>query len=149
MPVAAVTSVLEVGFTRLFIPETAPPTTEGAARVWANSYVQYAIAGGVVAANTREAILGNALASAFRPELAGAGQALLLQALSLFWIGMPIPAQAGTATAFIPLSPNVTSPQSDKASSQDQARGLAQVIAGLTLGAVKVTVPPAAIVPLL
>lgn len=149
MPVAAVTSVLAGGLTPLFTAETAPITTQKAASDWARAYVQYATAGGVAAANTREAALAISLANAFRPELVGGGPALFLQALALFWIGMPIPAQSGVATAFTPVSVVVNNPQPEKVTPQQQARGLAQVIAGLTLGAVKVTVPPGVIVPLL
>lgn len=154
MPIAAVTSVLAAGLTPMFVAKTAPPTTKAAARAWARAYTQYVIAGGIPAAATKEAALGTALANAFRPELGGGGPALFLQALSLFWIGLPVPAQGGGVVAFVPATSIANNPQPENASAQQQARGLAQVIAGLTLGAVKVVVPlgpipPGTIVPLL
>jgi hypothetical protein len=149
MPVAAVTSVLAAGFRPMFAAATAPLTTAKAANDWARAYADYVVAGGIPAARIKQAAFATALVTAFDPALAGAGPALMIQALLTFWIGLPVPAQAGTVTAFIPLSLDVSSPQPDNATPEDEARGLAQVISGLTLGAVKVTVPPGVIVPLL
>jgi len=150
MPVSIATPVLANGLLPMFIPATAPETTAKAADAWAKAYVGYAVAGGVVAANTRRLSLAQALTAAFRPELAGGGQALFMAALAAFWIGMPIPAQLGAAVVFAPTNPSVNSPQDPSATPQQQANGLARVIAGLTLGAVKVQLatPPNPIVPL-
>lgn len=149
MPVAAVTPVLAAGFLPMFVPETAPATTELAAQAWARAYTDYIVAGGIPAAATRQGVFASALANAFRPELAGAGPPIFIQAFQVFWLGLPVPAQAGVVSAFTPATTNVTSPQADTATPADQARGLALVISGFTLGAVKVTVPPGVIVPLL
>ncbi len=149
MPVAAVTSVLAAGFLPMFVPATAPATTELAANMWARAYANYIVAGGLPEALSRQGAFASALVSAFRPELAGAGPPLFLQAFQVFWLGLSVPAQVGVVTAFVPVSADVNSPEPDGASPQDQARGLALVISGLTLGAVKVTVPPGVIVPLL
>lgn len=147
MPLAAVTSVLAAGLLPMFTPETAPATTAAAAKNWARAYTQYAIAGGVPA-NAKERLFATALETAFNPELAGGGPPLFIQALSTFWLGLSVPAQSGVVTAVIPTG-SVNSPQPDDATPQQQANGLAQVIAGFTLGAVKVTVPPGVVVPIL
>src|SRR5690606_38999848 len=97
----------------------------------------------------RQLQLATDLTKAFDPERLGQGPSLFLQALAAFWIGMPVPAQGGTVTAFTPVSLTVNNPQPDNATPREQARGLAQVISGLTLGAVKVLIPPATVVPLL
>lgn len=149
MPVSVVTPVLATGFLRLFAPATAPATTEQAARDWAKAYVDYIVAGGIPDAKSREAVFGNALAAAFPPELAGTGPSIFVQAFQVFWIGLTVPAQSGVVTAFIPVTADVNSPQPAGASPADQARGLAQVISGFTLGSVIVTVPPGVTVPLL
>lgn len=148
MPVAAVTSVLAAGFLPLFSAATAPDTTAKAADAWAAAYTNYIVAGGVPA-RPRKDIFASALLNAFRPELGGGGPPLFLQAFQAFWIGLPVPAQGGIVTAFVPTSTNVNSPQPDDATPANQANALALLISGLTLGAVKVTVPPGVIVPLL
>lgn len=147
MPVAAVTSVLEAGFLPMLTPATAPITTVDSANRWAEAYVNYVVAGGIPAAVLKQAALGAALASAFVPEQGPAGVAQLLQALLAFWIGLPVPAQLGVVTAFIPLA--ITPPPPPLDTPQDQARGLAQSISTLTLTGVFVTVPPGVVVPLL
>lgn len=138
MPLSVVTTTLASGFLPMFVPETAPLTTAQAASQWAQAYTAYVVAGGMPTAVTKQAVLANSLTTAFNPNLSGGGPALFLQALEAFWIGIAVPAQAGAVSLFIPLSPNVNSPQPDNATPQQQANGLAQVIAGLTLGAVKV-----------
>lgn len=147
MPLSAVTSVLAAGLLPMFVPETAPSTTANAARDWARAYTQYAVAGGVPA-TPKESVFVSALETAFNPELAGGGPPLFIQALSAFWISLPVPEQTGTVTAVIPTG-SVNSPQPYNATPQQQANGLAQVIASFTLGAVKVTVPPGVVVPIL
>lgn len=122
----------------MFVKETAPATTELAAQAWAQAYVSYVIAGGIPAAVLKQGAFANALRTAFNPALLGGGPALLLSAMNVFWIGLPVPAQAGAVSLFIPLSPNTNSPQPPNATPQQQANGLAQVIAALTMGAVKV-----------
>lgn len=135
----------------LFDPELAPITTPDSARVWAKAYTDWAVIGGVVAARAKEPVLATALTAAFNPELGGAGPALFIQAIVAFWAGLPVPQQLGIVSAVIPTG-SVSSPQPDDATPEQQAQGLAQVIAGFTLGAVKVQVlptPPGPIVPLL
>jgi hypothetical protein len=149
MPVAAATPTLAQGFLPMFRVATAPKTTAAAAQTWAQAYANYVVAGGVIEGVSRQNLLAGLLEQAFRPELAGAGPLLLLEALQIFWLGMTVPQQTGIATAFIPTSPNLNSPQAPTATPEQQAAGLAQVISRLTLGAVKVTVPPGVIVPLL
>lgn len=149
MPVAAVTPILAAGFLPMFVAETAPATTEDAAQAWARAYTNYIIAGGIPAAITKQSAFAAALANAFRPELAGGGPPIFIQAFQVFWLGLPVPAQTGVVSAFTPVTTNVDSPQPATATPADQARGLALVISGFTLGAVKVTVPPGVIVPLL
>jgi hypothetical protein len=151
MPVAVVTPVLAAGFLPMFVPETSPSTTQASADAWAKAYVAYVVAGGIPAASAKQVTFANALASAFNPNLAGGGPALFLSAMLSFWVGLPVPAQVGVVTLFLPVSPSVNSPQPDNATPQQQANGLAQVISGLTLGAVKVqlTAPPFTVLPLL
>lgn len=138
MPLAPVTPTLASGLLPMFVPETSPATTQASADAWAKAYVAYVVAGGMPGATAKQSALASSLATAFNPLLAGGGPVLFMQALSLFWIGMPVPAQAGAVSLFVPLSPNTNSPQPPDATPQQQANGLAQVIAGLTLGAVKV-----------
>jgi len=138
MPVSVVTSVLTAGFLPMFIPETSPVTTSASAKAWAAAYVSYVAAGGIPAAIAKQSALASGLETAFNPNLSGAGPSLFLSALNTFWLGLPVPAQAGAVSLFLPLSPIVNSPQPPDATPQQQANGLAQVIAGLTLGAVKV-----------
>jgi len=138
MPLSIVTSVLASGFLPMFVKETSPSTTRASADAWAKAYVAYVQAGGMPAASTRQTVFANALVSAFNPNLGGGGPALFLQAMNVFWLGLPVPAQVGAVSLFVPTSPNVNSPQPADATPQQQANGLAQVIAGLTLGAVKV-----------
>jgi hypothetical protein len=149
MPVSTATSVLASGFLPMFVPETSPTTTKASADAWAAAYVSYAVAGGILAAPTRQTALANALLTAFNPSLMGGGIPLFLNALSVFWIGLPVPGQLAIATLFVPIS-SPESPQPPNATPQQQANGLAQVIAGLTLGAVKVTLtaPPNTVLPL-
>jgi len=143
MPLATQTPVLARGFDILFDPELSPQTTLDAARVWAQAYTAYAVSAGIPLARTREALLASALAVAFNPELAGGGPALFVQALSVFWLGLPIPyTGTGVVSLVIPTG-SVNSPQPDDATPLQQADGLAQTIAGFTLGAVKVLIPPA------
>ncbi|MBP9824069.1 MAG: hypothetical protein KBF21_07595 [Thermoanaerobaculia bacterium] len=149
MPVAAVTAVLTAGLTPLFRAATAPRTTRAAATAWANAYAAYLAAGGIPEALGRRRALAGLLEQAFTPELGGAGQAQFLAALQAFWLGMTVPAQAGVATAFLPVSTNLNSPQPATATPTQQATGVANLLSRLTLGAVKVTVPPGVIVPLL
>jgi hypothetical protein len=132
----------------MFIPETSPASTSAAAKTWARAYTKYAVAGGVPA-TPKEASFARALEKAFNPELAGGGPALFVQALQTFWLGLPVPQQsAGVVTAVIPAS-GVTSSQPNNATPQQQANGLAKVISTFTLKAVKVTVPPGTVVPIL
>lgn len=138
MPLAVVTPTLAAGFLPMFVAETSPATTKASADAWAQAYVNYVIAGGMPGASAKQAAFANALATAFNPSLGGGGPALFLQAMNVFWLGMPVPAQAGAVSLFVPTSPSVNSPQPANATPQQQANGLAQVIAGLTLGAVKV-----------
>jgi len=138
MPLTPVTPTLASGFLPMFVPETSPATTQASADAWAAAYVAYVVAGGMPAATAKQSALASSLATAFNPNLAGAGPALLIQALAIFWIGIPVVAQLGAVSLFIPLSPIVNNPQPPDATPQQQANGLAQVIAGLTLGAVKV-----------
>lgn len=149
MPVAVVTPVLAVGLVPLFRAETAPTTTRKAAEGWAQAYANYLVAGGIPEAQSRRSTLTGLLEHAFNPVLGGGGPSLFMNALQTFWLGMSIPAQAGVATAFIPATTNLNSPQPANATPEQQANGVALLISRLTLGAVKVTVPPGVIVPLL
>ena len=149
MPVVAVTSVLAAGLLPMFVAETAPATTSAAAKTWAGAYVAYVTAGGITGGQAKEDAFATALEAAFNPALGGAGPALFMSALGTFWIGLQVPAQTGVVTAFLPPSMSIDSPQPDDATPQQQANGLAQVISGLTLGAVQVTIPGPAITPLL
>ena len=143
MPLATQTPVLARGFDILFDQELSPQTTPDAARVWAQAYTSYAVSAGIPTAKAKEPALANALITAFNPELAGGGPVLFVQALSVFWLGLVIPYMAaGTVTAVIPTG-SVNSPHPDDATPLQQADGLAQTIAGFTLGAVKVLVPGA------
>lgn len=147
MPLSTQTPVLARGFDILFDKDLAPTTTEGSARVWANAYTNYAVSAGIPLAKAKESIFASSLTIAFNPYLAGGGPVLFIQALTVFWIGLPIPYMIGTGpgtvSAVIPTG-STNSPQPDDATSTQQADGLAQVIAGFTLGSVKVIVPPAA-----
>ena len=149
MPVALQTSKLARGLRILFDPENAPLTTRGSAKVWAAAYTDYAIAGGVAAAKAKEPVLASALTKAFNPESGGGGPSLFVSALKLFWAGLPVPEQVGFVINVFP-SGSVDSPQPDDATPDEQAQGLAAIIAGFTLGSVKVFINPAGpIVPLL
>jgi len=147
MPMAVVTPVLAQGLLPLFQVETAPSTTKGAAEVWADAYTKYAIAGGIPA-TPKQLGLAADLETAFNPELAGGGPSLFITALATFWMGLPVPYMAGTVALFSPSSSNVNSEQPDDATPVDQANGLAQVISGFTLSAVKVMIPGGIIVPI-
>lgn len=149
MPVAVVTPILASGLTPLFRAETAPTSTRASATAWAKAYAAYLVAGGIPEAQSRRSSLASSLERAFAPELGGGGPSLFLGALQLFWLGMSIPAQAGVVTAFIPATTNLNSPQPATATPEQQANGVALLISRLTLGAVKVTVPPGVIAPLL
>jgi hypothetical protein len=149
MPVAVVTPVLTAGLVPLFRAATAPTSTRKAAVDWAKAYAGYLVAGGIPEAQSRRSSLANSLERAFAPELAGSGPVLFMSALQLYWMGMTIPAQAGVVTAFIPTTTNLNSPQPANATPEQQANGVALLISRLTLGAVKVTVPPGVIAPLL
>jgi len=151
MPVVAVTSVLAAGLLPMFTTGSSPSTTRASAEAWAQAYIAYVTAGGVVGGQAKETAFAAALETAFNPNLSGGGPALFLSAMSSFWIGLQVPAQLATATIFVPSSPSVDNPQPDDATPQQQANGLAQVIAGLTLGAVKVMLiaPPNTVLPLL
>lgn len=146
MPLTPQTPVLARGLDILFDHERAPTTTAGAAKAWAKAYTDYAVAGGVTAATSRENILAGALTTAFNPELAGGGPPLFIQALQAFWLLLPVLLPpAGIVSAVVPVG-SVNSPQPDDASPTQQADGLAQTIATFTLGSVWVqpTPPPAA-----
>jgi len=150
MPLSAHIDKLANGFLPMFDPEQAPSTTPDAAKAWAKAYTNWAVFGGVTAATGKESALASALTTAFNPELAGGGPPLFIQALTTFWAGLPVPEQAAVVFAIIP-SGSVNSPQPDNATPQQQAQGLASVIAGFTLGSVKVQLlaPPNTILPLL
>ena len=134
MPLATATPVLATGFLPLFTPGFS--TTAQAADAWARAYAQYVVAGGIPAAVAKQPGLAAALTQAFNP--AGNGIPAFLQALTVFWLGLPVPAQAGAVAAFLPVNPNLTSSQPPDATAVQQANGLAQVMARLTMGAVKV-----------
>lgn len=138
MPLKSVEKVLAAGFLPMFNVETAAPSTREAAEVWAKAYTNYVVAGGIPAARAKEKGFAKALTAAFEPTLGGGGKSLFLAAMKIFWIGLPVPAQAGAVSIFAPRSTNVDSPQPGDATPQDQANALAKMIAGLTLGAVKV-----------
>lgn len=145
MPLATQTSVLARGFDILFDQEKSPSTTPAAAKVWARAYVDYAISAGIVAAKSRETVFAGALNVAFNPELAGGGPSLFIQAFQALWVGLAVPHMGGVVLGVIPTG-SVNSPQPDDATPREQADGLAQTIAGFTLGSVKVLVgglPPA------
>lgn len=150
MPLGAHIDKLANGFAPLFDPEQAPTTTAGAARAWAKAYTDWAKVGGVAAAAAKEAPLAAALTAAFKPELAGGGPPLFIQALVLFWTALPVPEQASVVSAIIPTG-SVNSPQPDDATQEQQAQGLASVVSAFTLGSVKVQLiaPPNTILPLL
>lgn len=131
----------------MFVPETSPAETRAAAVAWAAAYTDYVVAGGIPA-RPRQSMFADALTTAFNPALAGGGPALFLSAFQVFWVGLPVPAQTGIVVAFVPVG-SVNSPQPDNATPAQQANGLATVISTLTLGAVKVQVPPGVIVPIL
>ena len=143
MPLVDQIQTLARGFDILFDPELSPQTTVGAARVWAQAYTAFALAAGIPAAKAKEDAFATALATAFNPNLAGGGPPLFIQAFVVFWAGLPIPYMGtGVVSAVIPTG-SVNSPQPDDATPVQQADGLAQVIAGFTLGAVKVLISPA------
>lgn len=149
MPLTPQTPKLARGFDILFDQDNAPSTTPDSARVWAAAYTDYVVVGGIPAARAKQAILAAALTTAFNPELAGGGPALFVQALLVFWLGLPVPEMVGTVAAFIPTG-SVDSPQPDDATPLQQADGLAATIAALTLSSVKVLIPPATVpVPIL
>lgn len=149
MPVAVATPVLATGLVPLFRAETAPSSTRAAADAWAKAYADYLVAGGIPGATAKQPSLANSLERAFNPQLGGGGPLLFMTALQLFWLGMPVPAQVGVCTAFIPTTTNLNSPQPPDATPEQSANGLALLISRLTLGAVKLTVPPGVIAPLL
>lgn len=146
MPLSTQTPILARGFDILFDKNLAPTTTEDSARVWANAYTSYAVSAGIPLAKAKESIFASSLTVAFNPNLAGGGPILFIQALTVFWLGLPIPYMVGigpgVVSAVIPTG-SINSPQPDDATPLQQADGLAQVIAGFTLGSVKVIVPPA------
>jgi len=150
MPLAAATPVLAAGFLPMFMPATTPTTAKTAATAWAQAYAGYVVAGGMPAAAARQDALAQNLETAFNPALAGGGPALFMAALLTFWIGMPVLLPPGTVIIFAPASPSINSPQPPDATPQQQANGLAQVIAGLTLGSVKfvLTAPPFTVSPI-
>lgn len=149
MPLSTQTITLARGFDILFDQEKAPITTAASAQAWAKAYTDYAVAGGIVAARAKQPILAAALTAAFNPYLGGGGPALFIQALIVFWVGLPVPSQAGTVIAVVPVG-SVSSPQPYNATQKQQADGLAQVISAFTIGSVKVQVgPPGPVVPIL
>ena len=150
MPISAALPVLASGLQLLFEPGTTPPTTHDAARMWADAIVRYATAGGVPAEVKRQA-LASALEVAFQPAWLGAGIPLFLQALVVFWMGLPVPQQLGVVVIFVPLISPIPPPIPPEATPAQQAQSLANQLHALTLGAAKVqlTAPPNPIVPLL
>jgi len=148
MPITPVTPVLASGLLPMFKEATAPATTKLAAQLWAQAYTNYAIAGGIPALPNQIKLAAD-LEKAFKPELAGGGPPLFIGALAMFWLGLPVPYMTGVATAFTPTSSNVNSNQPDNATPENQANGLALVISGFTLGAVKVTIPGGVVVPII
>jgi hypothetical protein len=150
MPLTSQTPVLARGFDILFDQELAPVTTPDSARAWAQAYTAYAVSAGIPLAKTKEVPLAGALTVAFDPTLGGGGPPLFIQALQVFWLGLPIPYMPGGVVSVVAPSGSVNSPQPDDATPLQQADGLAATIAGFTLGSVKVLVPgpPPALLPI-
>lgn len=133
--------VLARGFLPLFDFEHPATETPAAAKVWASAYSAYAIAGGVGGISPgRIANLEADLTIAFNPESNGGGRSPFLTAMAKFWMGLAAP-PGGIVVLFLP-SGSIDSPQSDDATAEQQAQGLAQIIHGLTMVSVKVLVPP-------
>ena len=146
MPMASSESVLHAGFISLVTGETAADTTVDAARQWADIYTHYAIVGGIPASPKKNA-LAAALTLAFNPFLNGGAQALIYQALTVFWLGLAVPAQSGVVTAFVPTVPIVVVVPENVTPNQ-HAKALADTIHLLTMTGVFVTVPPGVVVPI-
>lgn len=123
-------------------------TTDGAARIWANAYFQYALTGNVTPIPPRENVLAFDLTNAFNPELLGGGRSLFLTALAKFWIGTPATVPTGVVSIFIP-SGSIDSDAADDATPQEQAKALADLIHQLTVKSAKVLpTPPGPLVPI-
>lgn len=139
MPLRPVTSVLAEGLLPIFVEETAPQTNQEAAQRWAEAYSAYVVAGGIPVPPPKKDALAASLTVAFNPTLAGGGIALMIGAFSVFWVGIPVPELAGIASAFVPGASIGSSSLPPNPTPQDQADGLAQLIATLTLSSVTVT----------
>lgn len=146
MPLASSAFVLQAGFIPMVTAETAAETTFDAARQWADVYTRYAVAGGVPALPKRDA-LAAALNVAFNPLLNGGAQALIYQALTIFWLGLAVPAMSGVVTAFVPTVPFIIVVP-ENVTPEQHARALADTIHLLTMTGVFVTVPPGVVVPI-
>jgi hypothetical protein len=126
--------VLSAGILPILQPETAPKTTADAAVAWARAWTNYAVAGGMQGALAKQGGLAAALTSAFTPN--GAGQALMVQALLLFWMALPVPAQAGIICSY---TPSVAAPViPPDPTPQQQADALAQMLHAMTMAALLV-----------
>ena len=153
MPLAAPgIQLLGDGFLPLFDD---PPITETAAAAvqWAKAYFDYAKAGNVTPEPYREKVLADALTVAFNPELGrtppGGGRTLFINALSVFWIGVPATVPPGIVNIYAP-SGSIDSDVSNDANAEEQARALADIIHQFTIGSFLVTpfAPPNTPVPI-
>jgi len=151
MPLGPQQPLLARGFEPLFDPRTTPETTLNAAKIWAKAYTDYVVAAGIPTARPKQALLAVDLATAFNPQLLGAGIPLFIVALTTFWIGLVVPyipsaPNPAVATVLVPTG-ILSSSQPDDATSTQQADGLAATISAFTLNSVKVTAS-GALVPL-
>ena len=138
MPLATQMHVLAMGIKPILTPESAPADVATAARMWAQAWTTYAMSGGIAAA-PKQQLLAKALEVAFVP--AGAGPALMLQALSVFWLGLPVTTPpGGIITLFAPVGAMTPTMPPDPTPRQ-QADALAAMLHTMSMCALWVTVP--------
>jgi hypothetical protein len=134
MPLAPCMPVLSAGIVPILQPATAPKSLGDAATAWARAWTNYAVAGGIQGALAKENALAAALAAAFVPN--GSGPVLMVQALTMFWMVLPVPAQAGIICSYIPsVAAPVVPPDPTP---QQQADALAQMLHAMTMSALLV-----------
>ena len=147
MPLGLQTGALASAFEDLFAGDTAPQTTEDAARRWAQIYKDYVVGGGVLVGPTAQTVLETNLTGAFRPELAGAGIPLTAAAIGTFWLTPPlqVPAQGNAVVVlFTPVGQPFPLPGQvpSTATVPQQAAALAQSLSAFTLASVLVLPAP-------
>ena len=146
MPFIPQRHVLVSGFRDVFDQENPIESTPKAGALWSRTYSDYSDAGGLAKPIVLAAkpILTLGWTTAFNPELLGGGIVLWVQALAVFWTGMPVP---GTSVAnglpgvaaflSLPFDPNL--PLSNAPSPEQQAQALATKVHAYTLENVVVT----------